>query len=91
MKALKMAVASALTVGAVAVSTTTAEAQPIITGGLVNVVVGDVTILEDVRVGVALAVAANLCDISVNVLAEQFKAGDTTCMADPDTVVEITP
>jgi hypothetical protein len=47
--------------------------------GLVNVVVGDVTILEDVNVGVAASVAATLCDLvdvgSVNVLASNV---DTT-------------
>ena len=41
--------------------------------GLVNVNVGDVTILEDVNVGVAASVAATLCDLvdvgAVNVLA----------------------
>jgi hypothetical protein len=40
--------------------------------GLVNVVVGDVTILEDVNIGVAAQVAANICDVKVgpvNVLA----------------------
>jgi hypothetical protein len=41
--------------------------------GLVNVNVGDVTILENVGVGVAANVAANICGVAVNaaVLAEQ--------------------
>lgn len=41
--------------------------------GLVNVSVGDVTILEDVAVGVAANVAANICGVQVNaaVIAEQ--------------------
>jgi hypothetical protein len=42
---------------------------------LVNVQVGDVTLL------VPVAVAANLCDINVNVLANQVRDGDTTCTA----------
>ncbi len=42
---------------------------------LVNVQVGDVTLL------VPVAVAANLCDINVNVLANQVRDGDTTCKA----------
>ncbi len=42
---------------------------------LVNVQVGNVTLL------VPVAVAANLCDINVNVLANQVRDGDTTCTA----------
>jgi hypothetical protein len=37
--------------------------------GLVNVVIGDVTILEDVRVGVAAAIAANVCGVKVGPVA----------------------
>ena len=54
--------------------------------GLVNVVVGDVTILEDVNVGVAASVAATLCDLvdvgAVNVLAvntDTFSRTSTVC------------
>jgi hypothetical protein len=41
--------------------------------GLVNVNVGDVTVLQDVGVGVAANVAANICGVQVNaaVIAEQ--------------------
>jgi hypothetical protein len=42
---------------------------------LVNVQISDITIL------VPIAIAANLCDINVNVLADQVDAGDTTCTA----------
>lgn len=42
---------------------------------LVNVQLSDITIL------VPVAVAANLCDINVNALADQVDAGDTTCDA----------
>lgn len=42
---------------------------------LVNVQISDVTIL------VPVAIAANLCDINANVLADQVDAGDTTCTA----------
>ena len=45
--------------------------------GLVNVAVGDVTILEDVNIGVAAQVAAALCDVKVGpvaVLAHQVDA-----------------
>lgn len=43
---------------------------------LVNVQVGDVT------VQLPVAVAANICDVNVNVLAQQGKAGSPTCTAD---------
>lgn len=52
-----------------------ATAQPLnLQDGLVNVGVGDVTILEDVNAGVGATVAAAVCGINVsdvNVLAEQ--------------------
>ncbi|BBY95921.1 hypothetical protein MGALJ_55900 [Mycobacterium gallinarum] len=55
-----------------------AGAQPLnLQDGLVNVGVGDVTILEDVNVGVAATVAAAICGINVsdvNVLATQVDA-----------------
>ena len=64
---------------------TPASAQPIITGGLVNVVITDViddvtVVVQDINVGVgaALGLAANICDVNVNVLAEQLP-GTATC------------
>ncbi len=46
--------------------------------GLVNVTIGDVTILEDVGVGVAANVLANVCGVQVNaaVIAEQVVRND---------------
>jgi hypothetical protein len=46
--------------------------------GLVNVNVEDVTVL------VPVAVAANLCDVDVNVLAQSRQQGSTTCRAFAD-------
>ena len=43
---------------------------------LVNVQIDDVAVL------VPIALAANLCDVNVNVLARQFRLGDATCEAD---------
>ena len=70
---------------AVGALSTPASAQPIVTGGLVNVVVTDViddvtVTVRDVNVGVAaaLALAANVCDVNVNVLARQLP-GTATC------------
>jgi hypothetical protein len=64
-----------------------ASAAPLqLQDGLVNVAVGDVTILEDVNVGVAATVAAAICDVadvgSINVLAEATDSGtnsDSIC------------
>ena len=44
--------------------------------GLVNVNVGDVTILEDVRVGVAALVAAQVCGVKVGPVAVLGRAVD---------------
>ncbi|OAI41224.1 hypothetical protein AYO38_04125 [bacterium SCGC AG-212-C10] len=46
--------------------------------GLVNIYASDTT------VQVPVGVAANLCDISANILAQQAKAGPTTCQAIAD-------
>jgi len=62
-----------------------ASAQPIVTGGLVNVTVTNVlnnnTILSynDVNVGVALNLAANICNVSVGVLAQNLGNGTASC------------
>lgn len=64
-------VAGALSVGAVA----TADAQNQ-QDGLVNVNIGDVTILEDVNIGVAAAVAANICGVNVGPVAVLGRAVD---------------
>ncbi len=46
--------------------------------GLVNVNI------EDTTIQVPIAVAANLCDINVNVLAQQIRNGSTECTAVAD-------
>ncbi len=61
-----------------------AEAQPLVTGGLVNITVtdvidGDVLSNNNVALGVALGLAANICDVNVNVLAVQLRNGGATC------------
>ena len=75
---------------------TTASAQPIVTGGLVNVTITDslnevvTVVVEDVNLGVAAAVAASLCDTNVNVLARQFRSGDASCTTEAGDTVRIT-
>jgi len=46
--------------------------------GLVNVAVGDVTILEDVNVGVAAEVAANVCGLEVGPVVVLGEAVDSS-------------
>ena len=46
--------------------------------GLVNVN------LEDIDIGVPIAVAANICDLDVNALAEVRRLGGTACTADAE-------
>ena len=43
---------------------------------LVNVQIGDVTVL------LPIALAANVCDVNVNVLAQQLRTGEAMCEAD---------
>ena len=64
------------------------SAQVAVQDGLVNVAVGDVTILEDVNVGVAAQVAANICGVKVGPVAALGQAVDrsgatrTVCTTD---------
>ena len=46
--------------------------------GLVNVN------LEDIDIGVPIAVAANICDVKVNALSEFLGTGDTACTTDAE-------
>jgi hypothetical protein len=70
--------AGALATGSLFLASPAQAAPPIfVGGGLVNVVIDDVT------VQVPLAVAANVCDVDVAVLiAEIEEFGTTTCEAD---------
>lgn len=75
--------AAGLTLGGVAVAAP-ASAQPLVTGGLVNVTVsdietGDILSENQVSLGAALGIAANICDVNVNVLAQQLRDGGATC------------
>jgi hypothetical protein len=48
--------------------------------GLVNIIIGDVTILEDVRLAVAANIVAGVCVQDVNVLAVDLgQTGAVTC------------
>jgi hypothetical protein len=83
---------------ALAAPTGTVDAQLQVADGLVNVQVGDVTILENVSIGVAASVAANLCGLTVqqvNLLAanvDQTGRSQTICTTDqgPVTITQNT-
>lgn len=74
---------------AIVAAATPAAAQPQQQqDGLINVAVGDVTILQDVNIGVAAQVAAELCGLKVGPVAVLGTAVDrsgdtrTVCTAD---------
>jgi hypothetical protein len=62
-----------------------AHASPVVTGGLVNITVvdlldtGNILSNNNVALGAALGLAANICDVNVNVLAVQLRNGGATC------------
>ena len=60
---------------AIVAAATPAAAQPN-QDGLVNVAIGDVTILEDANIGVAAQVAANICGVKVGPVAVLGRAVD---------------
>jgi hypothetical protein len=64
----------ALTAGLIAAPASAQTQQE----GLVNVN------LEDIDIGVPISVAANICDLDVNVLAEARQLGETACTADAE-------
>jgi hypothetical protein len=70
---MKKIVAGGALLGMVALLTVSARAQN--QRGLVNVNVSDVT------VQVPVGVAANICDVNVNVLASALASGPTDCQA----------
>jgi len=84
---------AAAVAAALAVPSANVAAQIAVQDGLVNVSVGDVTILEDVNVGVAAAVAANICGVKVGPVAVLGQAVDrsgsptTVCTSNNDPVV----
>jgi hypothetical protein len=84
----RLLAASLFASAALMVAVPTTSAQVALQDGLVNVAVGDVTILEDVNVGVAAQVAANICGVKVGPLAVLGRAVDrsgatrTACTTD---------
>ncbi len=55
---------------------------PVVTGGLVNVTIVDAVDIERTTVQLPIAVAANVCDVDVNVLsADLADDGEANCTA----------
>ena len=83
-----MLVASLLVIASLATAVPSASAQVAVQDGLVNVAVGDVTILEDVNIALAAQVAASICGVKVGPVAALGQAVDrsgatrTVCTTD---------
>jgi hypothetical protein len=81
---VRRALVGTVAAGATLVPAAAASAQPVVTGGLVNVTIvdfADVNV-EDVRVQLPIAIAANVCDVDVNVLAADLADdGQANCTA----------
>jgi hypothetical protein len=81
LKSTKARVAVALAAGALGTSAAAAPAataQPLVTGGLVNITITDLLNNNQVNVQVPVGVAANVCGVQANVLAQ----GNTTSPVD---------
>lgn len=72
---VKRALVAASCAGAMAIPAASASAQPVITGGLVNVTIVDVLSGNQVTAQVPITVAANVCDVTVAVLAQELSDG----------------
>ncbi len=77
--AVGLCAGSALTVGAWAAPV---AAQPVVTGGLVNVTIVDFVDVEDVVVQIPVSAAANVCDVNAAVLLAAIEdTGSANCTA----------
>jgi hypothetical protein len=83
MRKRKKLVASVFATGLLAVGAAvpSAGAAPVITGGLVNITIVDVLSGNDVNVQVPIGVAANVCGVQANVLAQRNNQEPIDCTA----------
>ena len=56
-----------------------AEAQPVVTGGLVNVTITDVLSHDQINAQIPIGVAANVCGVAANVLAQRTSTAPVDC------------
>lgn len=101
---MKRMIQATLVAGALAVplASTSAAQRPIIGGGgLVNVQIGSIQVIDDVEVrnvlndltvsiGVAAQIAANVCGVTVGALARDLARGADFACETADQFVEIT-
>ena len=83
-KSAKARLAIALTAGAVsvgAVAAPAASAQPVVTGGLVNVTITDAVSHNQINAQIPIGVAANVCGVQANVLAQGNFQSPVDCTA----------
>jgi hypothetical protein len=84
LSSMKMRIAVGLAAGAVAAGAAAAPAataQPVITGGLVNITITDLLNNNQVSVQVPIGVAANVCGVQANVLAQGNTTSPVDCTA----------
>ena len=75
-------VAASLAGGGVALAgMSPAGAQPVVTGGLVNITITDLLNNNQVNVQVPIGVAANVCGVAANVLAQRTSSAPVDCTA----------
>lgn len=64
-----------------------ASAQPVVTGGLINVTLVDVLSGNEVAVQVPIGIAANVCDVNAAVLLAAVRdTGAADCESDADSI-----
>jgi hypothetical protein len=93
---LRKMLAVPMLAGTVAVGAVACEPTTTVQDGLVNVNVGDVTILEDVNLNVAADVTAQLCGVNVDAVVAVIAAVDqdsrtrTICKLEDNDKVRVT-
>jgi hypothetical protein len=91
----KARIALALTTAALGVSAAAAPAgqAAVVAGNLVGVGVdvnhNNILDQNEVIAQVPVGIAANVCDVSANVLAQQRKAGGSGCVATPQAIATV--
>ena len=64
-----------------------ASAQPVVTGGLINVTLVDVLSHDNIAVQVPVGIAANVCDVNAAVLLAAVRdTGSATCDATAESI-----
>ena len=88
MKRARTLVAALFSTAALAVTVAApAGAQPIVTGGLINVTLVDVLSHNEVAVQVPVGIAANVCDVNAAVLLAAVRdTGSATCEATAESI-----